>query len=293
MEPRLEFLTGVSVERIARTFNEAFSDYQVRMKVGAERWLGHRMRKNAVDLDLSVGAFAGDDLVAFSLTAFDTRQGEPAAFDAATGIVPAYRGRGLAGRMFAFALPRLRERGVRRFLLEVLQANERAIAAYRKVGFTITREFDCFRRDLLQRPADPSVQRKAAEWTIEPVGRARLLELEAEFEWVPSWENSVASVLRIPGEVGAYGAFRDGRLDAMVVHDPVLEWFVAAVTRRERRRHGLASRLVEHAVAHAPAGTVAVRVVNVSRTDSGMAQFWLARGFESFVPQFEMELPIQ
>ena len=74
--------------------------------------------------DCSVGAYDGDKMVGLTFVGLDDWLGEKAAFDAATGIIPGYRGQGVAKAMFEFILPRLKERGVSRFLLEVLQSNK-------------------------------------------------------------------------------------------------------------------------------------------------------------------------
>ncbi len=295
MEPRLDFLTDVPFERIAAAFNQAFADYYLRMGARAETWLRNRMTKNAVDPDCSVGVFAGDELVGFSLTGIDAWEGETAAFDAATGIVPDYRGRGLAGRMFDFAVPRLRERGVRRFLLEVLQVNEPAIAAYRKTGFTVTRSFDCF--ELKPEPGNgfaspgmPVPGAPAAAPPVVPVPKSRLDELVDEMDWMPSWENSPASIRRIPDEVVGFGVEGDGRLDGIILYYPLLHWIVSLVVRRERRRQGIASRLLAHLIAHLPDESAQLKAVNVTHDASDMIALLEQARFRLFVSQYEMEM---
>jgi ribosomal protein S18 acetylase RimI-like enzyme len=298
MDPRLDFLGSVPFHRIAAAFNTAFSDYYLRMGSQAEVWLKNRLTKNAVDLDCSVGVFAGDDLVGFSLTGIDAWMGETAAFDAATGIVPDYRGQGLAGRMFEFGLPRLRERGVRRFLLEVLQVNEPAIAAYKKTGFKIVREFDCFElapEAGIRTPGLPQMHiptGSTGKMVIRPVPKQRLEELAEHLDWQPSWENSLASIRRIPDDVVAFGAETDGRLDGIILYYPLLHWIVSLVVRRDRRRRGIGSRLVSHLIAHLPDESGQLKVVNVPHTDRGMISFLERAKFRLFVSQYEMEMMI-
>ena len=53
--------------------------------------------------------------------------GVQAAYDAVTGIIKPYRGQGLAKEMFEYLLPNLKEKGVERFYLEVIQSNEAAV----------------------------------------------------------------------------------------------------------------------------------------------------------------------
>ncbi len=293
-EPRLAFLTGVPFSDIARAFNEAFADYYLRMGAQAEVWLRNRMIKNAVDADCSVGAFDGGKLVGFSLTGIDLWDGAPAAFDAATGIVPEYRRRGLAAQMFEFARPRLAQRRVERFLLEVLQVNEPAIKAYRKAGFRITREFDCFELDMEEGsgpvggPAGTAAPPAGIE--LRPMEKSALTALVDQMDWRPSWENSPASIARIPDEVLAYGAWEGTRLGGAIVYYPLLNWIVSLVVRRDLRRRGIGAALLSRLRTGLPEGTPRVRLVNVLHEDRVMSAFLEAQGFRPFTSQYEMEL---
>ena len=158
--PRLD---RVSRSQLHRTFHEAFADYSVDMSSLTEEILRIRFEKNGVDWDASVGAFEADRMVGFTMIGIDSWQGGLGAFDAATGIVPGFRGGGLAQKMFDHALPDLRARGVTQFVLEVISDNEPAIRAYRKAGFEIHRTFQCFGLDL--------------DSAVKPAGAADPLEI--------------------------------------------------------------------------------------------------------------------
>ncbi|MCK7537059.1 MAG: GNAT family N-acetyltransferase [Marinilabiliales bacterium] len=54
------------------------------------------------------------------------------AFDAGTGIIKEHRGKGLAGKMFEFAVPLLKDQCISKFWLEVLQVNEKQLKHMRK-----------------------------------------------------------------------------------------------------------------------------------------------------------------
>jgi ribosomal protein S18 acetylase RimI-like enzyme len=58
-------------------------------------------------------------------------------------LAPAYRGRGLLRRMLDEVAEWARERGVTTLALEVAKENERAVAAYRRLGFTPTGHTHC------------------------------------------------------------------------------------------------------------------------------------------------------
>jgi ribosomal protein S18 acetylase RimI-like enzyme len=297
MNLRLDFLTDVTLSNVTATFCAAFADYHLPVVNLAEERLSSRLAKNAYSPECSVGAFAGDELVAISLTGIDVWQGEASAFDAATGIMPAFRGQGLARQMFAFALPRLRERGIVRFLLEVLQVNEPAIKAYSRAGFQVTREFDCYELPLPtlasfrlggQQPATKNL----GEFRIVDIDRQQIFELADELDWQPSWENSFAAIQRIPADVYAHGALVAGKLIGTVVYCPLQNWILNLVVAQEHRRQGIGSHLMCHLLAHLPAVTESVKLVNIQHSDAGMQSLLTSLGFQLYVSQFEMEVAL-
>jgi len=89
-------LTVKDFPRAHATMVEAFADYQVDMSYMTSKRSWLRNLKSGVHYDCSVGAFDGEKLVGVTIVGLDDRQGEKAAFDAGTGIVPGYRGQGVA-----------------------------------------------------------------------------------------------------------------------------------------------------------------------------------------------------
>lgn len=137
-------LAAVNPDLLHAAFLEAFSDYAMDSRGTTESTLLLRMSKNAVQYGASVGAYADGKMVGFTLIGIDTMPQGLTAYDAATRLIPAYRGKGIARQMFDHALPELRSRGVKQFVLEVLQENGPAIKAYRSCGFEIARTLRCY-----------------------------------------------------------------------------------------------------------------------------------------------------
>ena len=59
-------------------------------------------------------------------------------------VLPEYRSAGLGEAMMAASTRNLRGRGFRFMSLTVTEANDRAIALYKRIGFESTRVFDAF-----------------------------------------------------------------------------------------------------------------------------------------------------
>jgi len=275
--------------RIVKTFDEAFADYFLKMRTSSERWLYNRCVKNGVAFDCSVGAFHGDRMVGITLIGLDDWQGVPAAFDAGTGIVPDYRGRALARKMFELAVPGLKERGVRKFLLEVLQVNEPAIKAYRKSGFEVTRELDCY--ELALDKARPH-STGSAPCEIRPITRDQISPFREHVDWQPSWENSFSSIHRIPDEIVALGAFDHSTCVGELVYYPLLNWIVSLVVRKDDRRRGIARELLTHFMSQLEPEIDSVKLINVDHSDEGMTAFLHHCGFRLYTRQYEMALTL-
>ena len=107
---RYEFLNNTPIATLHQAFLSAFADYQVNMQMSLDEF-AFRLRRDGVDIDISAGAFDGDQLVGFCLNGSGKWQGEATVYDAGTGFLPEYRGRGMASEMFRFMNPQLKKSG--------------------------------------------------------------------------------------------------------------------------------------------------------------------------------------
>ena len=278
-------LDRVSRRQLHSTFQEAFSDYTVDMSSLTEERLHIRCTKNNVDWEVSVGAFEGERMIGFTLVGVDHWQGSLGAFDAATGIMSGFRGRGLARAMFDHALPALRERGARKFVLEVIADNEPAIRAYKKAGFEIGRELRCFGLDL-NRPA--SETDPPDPFPVRSVERRIINSLAGAVDWTPSWENSFGAIERIPDDLISVGAFDGETCVGTAVYSPAMNWIMTLVVEPSHRRQGIGSALVRNLAKAIPDEIPSVKLLNVDASDAGMRTFLDRLGFHHLIDQYEM-----
>ena len=290
MKLRYAHLSRSRYPQIFNAFVEAFADYTVSMSYLTQESLLNRWTKNAVDFTASVGAFDGDRLVGFTMLGIDEWMGNPAAFDAGTGIVNGYRGFGVAPEMFELAVDGLRARAVPTLLLEVIQTNRPAVRTYRKLGFEVTREFDCLRLPLGRTRAASGQAWNGV--TVEAVGRDLLPVFEGFADWRPSWETGFRAIERAPDEVRLYGVRSGDAWVGFAAYHPALNWLMNVSVRASHRRHGIATALLQRVVADLPPDVDMLKLINVLRSDAGMLSWARAVGFESYARQFEMALAI-
>ena len=264
------FLNQTSQPDLYRTFVEAFSDYAVDMSYMSEESFLNRTAKNGIDLKSSVGAYDHKKLVGYTLIGVDNWKGEKAAFDIVTGIIKSYRGKGVAKEMFDFAIQKLKTMGVNKFVLEVLQKNQAAIKAYKKSGFRIVRELDCFEL----KKADARFMKTAQEPVeIHRVGRDILSDFRSSLDWHPSWENSFASIARIPDDLLLLGAGRENQIVGLLIYYPALNWILSLVVKRSHRRLGVATYLIKNLVNQIHNRKQSVKILNIDHSDKSMTAF--------------------
>lgn len=133
-------LERISLHEISECLNCAFSDYALPIHLG-EKELSELFSASGVERKLSFGAFFDGTLIGFMLNSCGLYQGHRAAFDVASGVIPAHRGKQVFTGLFALAQQALKQQQIEQYYLEVLEENERAVALYKRHGFSITREF--------------------------------------------------------------------------------------------------------------------------------------------------------
>lgn len=203
-------LEDTPLQTLADCLNLAFADYELPLHLDEKALAGY-LAASGVEFGLSFGAFSGGALVGFILNSCGLYQGRRLVFDAGTGVVPDHRGRGVFTGLYAFGEQILRQKGIGAYYLEVLQKNDRAIAAYQKQGFAVTREY--------------VVLHAEGEWGPEPTGVSYTPYGEFDFGRAegcrraePCYEHADDLLGRNPGrcQVASTGA---GETEAFCVFD--------------------------------------------------------------------------
>ena len=261
-------LTHDDFESLFAAFTAAFSDYVVKLSPAREQLREMFTRRGWIP-SLSVGAFDGDAMVAFTVNCVDGGL----AYDSGTGVIPTHRRRGLARAVMQKSFEVLG--GCEGYVLEVLDNNLSAIALYRALGFREQRGLQCWAYD-------------GGEQAILPVrtGRTGRIACPPLFRDVaPSWQNSDNSIARATNPSATLGED-----DGYAIVFPGTGDLPQLAVRQEARRRGLATRLLQEAaqVAGKP-----LRIMNVDERDAGIAAFLEHVGATRTVRQLEMLRPLR
>jgi ribosomal protein S18 acetylase RimI-like enzyme len=270
-------LTAADFHPLYECFLEAFSDYQINLQMTEEQF-EQRVKRDGVELELSAGAFDNERMIGFYMNGRGMWHGQATAYDAGTGVVPAYRRSGVAIQLFDFIAPRLKERGIKQYLLEVITSNERAVALYRKLGFEETRTLAALRANEAVKTAGD----------VEGVSIRQMDEPDwdvfcAYWDGEPSWQNSMDAVERIRNQCQIVGAFVDEKCVGYgIVFKPSGILMQLAVAQEFRRR-GIGRRILASL-----SGDRVLKTNNVEEKLKGTLEFYKECGFEIVLRQFEM-----
>ncbi len=182
-------LSDSTFDQILDCFFLAFENYFVPLPKD-RNYFKTRWQAAGVELDCSYGMFDEDRLVGFILHAVDTRFGFKTAFNTGTGVLPSYRGQKITQRIYQFALRDLIRKGFEKSTLEVITKNKVAIKVYQSVGFTIEKNFKCFKGDI--KVADPG------QWRLVTKPLEDVSWEDLPHQKLYSWDNQPQSLLAGP-----------------------------------------------------------------------------------------------
>ena len=173
-------------DEIIDCFLASFEGYFVTMPT-EKSYYKERWKAAKLDYHLSYGMYDGNTLIGFILHAVDKRNNEKIAYNTGTGVLPAYRGKRIVKDIYEYALVELKRKGITKSTLEVIKENEKAIKAYKSVGFSICKNYKCFSGKL---PINNNKDIETKEIPLEKVNWAQLPN-----QTFYSWDNQKESIL--------------------------------------------------------------------------------------------------
>ena len=188
--------------------------------------------------------------------------------------------------MFLNVRELLKKMGVEQYLLEVIQSNTSAVNLYKKQGFEILRNLECYNLD----------KNKYISITINKVQHINIITeslweyLTKFWDFNPSWQNSIDSInalsdnfiysiVNIGDTIAGYGIIGKNTGDIPQI----------AVDKNCRGK-GIGKSIFTDLCNHTESDSI--KVLNVDSHSTSMKNFLLKLGFDQNVKQYEMVLKL-
>ncbi len=265
-------------------FCEAFSDYLVQMDMRPGRFKAMNLRRG-YDPRISMGAFHGDRLVGFILNGLRQWEGRPTAYDAGTGVVPEFRKMGITTNLFGQLLDILKIEGVEVYLLEVIKENDPARELYLKQGFQISRGFSCHlaqREDLRTKGECPG---RLEEVSVTDLDWDALRQM---WDFSPSWQNSIDSIMAVPDAFKVVIAHVGDDLAGYGVIETASGDIPQIAVAQDHRGKGIGRSMMGRMAALTTSERFAM--INVEEGSGVTGEFAKAVGMAHYTAQYELKL---
>ncbi len=284
MDIQYKLLSGIDIKTVHQANLEAFSDYLIPLQPTAEQYDNH-LSQNAVNFDLSVGAFAEGRMVGYSLNGFGDWNGKKTAYDAGTGVVPEFRKHGIATSMFDFLIPKLKEIGIQQMLLEVINGNDNAIRLYKKIGFKESRKLLFFEQTrTIELEPSKNIQ-------IRKIDKKNWKDLERFWDGKPSWQFSTESLERTLIPPKFFGAFVNKKFvgcSSLFSRSGIVSQIAVD---RNHRLNEIGTRLLLEMQSHTE-NDKKLKFSNLDSNLTGLIKFLGKLDYKPTMSQIEMILPL-
>ncbi|AWI04588.1 GNAT family N-acetyltransferase [Clostridium drakei] len=280
-------LESIGMEKLHKTFIEAFSDYQVKFDLPILKFQQMLQRRGYVS-KASIGAFENNALIGFLLNGIRYWDGKLTAYDTGTGVIKTYRKHGITSNMFFNTKQLLQEMGVEQYLLEVIQSNISAVRLYKKQGFETLREFECFNLDKNKYKHTPTAEYEVQH--INSITKNDWKEFSKFWDFKPSWQNSIDSV-NDASDTFVYSIIV---IDNTIVGYGIIDKYTGDIPQiavdKNHRGKGIGRSIFTDLLKNTESDNI--KVLNVDNHCDSMKDFLLNLRFEQNVSQYEMVLKL-
>lgn len=280
-------LSDISFEVIYEAFVNAFADYVEPFNLTFQQ-LKYMIERRGCNLNLSFGAFSGDELVGFTLNGIGDWNGNLTAYDTGTGIIKEFRKKGIATKILNESLPVLREHNISQYLLEVIRSNTSAFELYKKAGFKVSREFDYYSstKDKLQIKAN--ILNK--KFSIKEIVNPNWDLLKTFWDFAPSWQNSIDSINRKRDYFYIMGIFEKNTIVGYGIIEKTTGDIPQLGIANKSRKKGLATALVRHLIEVSEGDEI--KIINTDATYGPFKKFAESINLPPGFGQYEMKLEL-
>ncbi len=279
-------LENTPIDILHKAFILAFSDYQVEIDISISKFENMLLRRG-YNPKISIGTFKEDDLIGFIYNGLRIWNNKKTIYDTGTGVIKEYRKHGITTTMFNNLKKELIKNNVEYYLLEVLKTNTVAFELYKKQGFKVVREFDCFKLD------------KSSYTPIKMYNTENKSTLTEE-EWndvinfwdiEPSWQNSIDSVKSTIDSFIFSLVKENNKIIGYGIIDKNTGDIPQIAVRDKYRNKGVGKSIITNLIKNTKANKVSV--INVDGSYAPMKQMLSSIGCQNFIGQYEMLLELE
>lgn len=276
-------LTDVTIVQLANTFNTAFADYLTTVQLTPQQ-LQVKMQQENIDLDWSVGAFVGPELVGFVMHGVRQEDNRTVCYNAGTGVVPAHRGKALTASMYAWWRQQVATLAPSQVTLEVIAGNDKAIHIYSSIGFRKQRTFNLWKGKPPENTCKKALQ-------FQQVHVLPWASIQQWWRVQPCWSAAPASIEALQNQVWILTAELNNQLVGYcciaAYNGRLLQLAVAPAYRKK----GIASALL--AEASRRWNKTEWMVLNVDAADEQANRFFANMHWQILLQQYEMTLSLR
>jgi len=278
----MEFQTleNLSIDELTNLFNRAFEEYFVKVNLTPEI-LAEKIMSEDILPDHSMGIFAEGKPVGFMLHAIREVNNKTVAYNAATGVLKAFRGQKATSKMYGQLIPLLRNRKVSDIELEVISENIPAIKSYTAAGFKKVATLKCFKGKPTSAILNHDVEIREI---VDPDFRT----FDTFKSWEPTWQNATETIHKLDS-VTIYGAYLKGELVGFLAGNlsraRILQFAVAPKFRRQK----IGSTLFRYF--YDKTG-IEINTNNVDDPSGETQEFLEKTGLKHFLSQYKMKLEL-
>lgn len=273
-------LDNTSIEIIHKAFIDAFSDYQVKIEMPIWKFEQMLQRRGYVP-EMSIGAFVNETLIGFVMNGCRILNGKLAVYDLGTGVVREHRRQGVINNILSDIKVLIKEKNVKKYVLEVIKSNESAVNLYKRQNFQIQRELECFQINKNQ-------YNFINNHKVELANKIDLNQLVQFWDFNPSWQNSIDSVNAVSDSF----IYSIVRFDDTIVGYGIIDKKSGDIPQiavdRNFRCNGVARSLITNLIKNTESPNISV--LNIDGQMKSMQNFFIKLGFKNSVTQYEMVL---
>lgn len=268
-------------------FMDAFSDYPLPFKLTKEQFVRKFVQKLRLDFGLSAGAYMYDgSLAGFIFTAVNQYEGVRTAYNGGTGVRVRYRGNRITTQMYEYLIPLFKANSINQCVLEVLTSNDKAIKAYKAIGFEKTKYFKCYALERSKpnyEKVDLPINReivtvKAPNWNL----------YKSYMDYKPSFLDSTEMLTENLSNEVIIEMREDDVCIGFAIYQPAFGRISQIGIDPGKRRQKIGTALIDHVFKSSSLKRLSI--VNVNDEATATKRFFENIGFDNQIDQFEMKM---